>query len=64
MAWMRARECSPYPELFSQPDESKRAERTLELTIHKSRAKELKKIFELITSRTLQTWIENKPTLG
>jgi hypothetical protein len=40
---MRARECSPYPELFSQPDESKRAERTLELIIHKSRAKELKK---------------------
>jgi hypothetical protein len=30
-AWMRARECSPYPELFSQPDESKRAENMLEL---------------------------------
>jgi hypothetical protein len=25
--------CSPYPELFSQPDESKRAEKMLELTI-------------------------------
>jgi hypothetical protein len=30
---MRAREGSPYPELFSQPDESKRAEKMLELTI-------------------------------
>jgi hypothetical protein len=35
MAWMRTRGCSPYPELFSQPDESKRAEKTLELVIHK-----------------------------
>jgi hypothetical protein len=25
--------CSPYPELFSQPDESKRAEKMLELAI-------------------------------
>jgi hypothetical protein len=25
--------CSPYPELFSQPDESKRVEKMLELTI-------------------------------
>jgi hypothetical protein len=33
MAWMRAKECSPYPELFSQLDESKRAEKTLELAI-------------------------------
>jgi hypothetical protein len=33
MAWMRARECLPYPELFSQPDESKRAEKMLELAI-------------------------------
>jgi hypothetical protein len=30
---MRARECSPYPELFSQPDESKRVEKMLELTL-------------------------------
>jgi hypothetical protein len=29
--------------LFSQPDESKRDEKTLELTIRKSRAKELKR---------------------
>jgi hypothetical protein len=35
--------CSPYPGLISQPDESKRAEKTLELAIHKSRAKELKR---------------------
>jgi hypothetical protein len=36
--------CSPYPELFSQPDESKRAKKTL----------------ELILSRTIQTWMEIK----
>jgi hypothetical protein len=30
---MRARECLPYPELFSEPDESKRAEKMLELAI-------------------------------
>jgi hypothetical protein len=33
IAWMRARRCSPYPELFSQPDESKRAKKMLELAI-------------------------------
>jgi hypothetical protein len=33
MAWMRARGSSPYPELFSQLDESKRAEKMLELAI-------------------------------
>jgi hypothetical protein len=31
--------CSPYPGLFSQPDESKRAEKTLELAIHKKEQK-------------------------
>jgi hypothetical protein len=31
--------CLPYPELFSQSDESKRAEKMLELAIHKTRAK-------------------------
>jgi hypothetical protein len=45
---MRARECSPYPELFSQPDESKRAKKMLELVIHKSRAKELKRYLSLL----------------
>jgi hypothetical protein len=35
--------CLTYPELFSQPDESKRAKKTLELAIHKSRAKEQKR---------------------
>jgi hypothetical protein len=34
---------SPYPRLISQSDESKRAKKTLELAIHKSRAKELKR---------------------
>jgi hypothetical protein len=33
MAWMRARGSSPYLELFSQPDERKRAEKMLELAI-------------------------------
>jgi hypothetical protein len=31
--------CSPYPGLFSQSDESKRAEKTLELAIHKKEQK-------------------------
>jgi hypothetical protein len=30
---MRARGCSPYPELFSQPDESKRAEKIFKLAL-------------------------------
>jgi hypothetical protein len=34
---------STYPGLFSQLDESKRAEKMLEPAIHKSRAKELKR---------------------
>jgi DNA polymerase elongation subunit (family B) len=63
MTWMRAKRCSPYLELFLQLDDSKRAEKTLQLVIHKLRSKELK-IFELATSRTLQTWIETKSTLG
>jgi hypothetical protein len=33
MAWMRARGSLPYPELFPQSDESKRAEKMLELAI-------------------------------
>jgi hypothetical protein len=33
MAWTRARGSSPYPELFSQPDKSKRAEKILELDL-------------------------------
>jgi hypothetical protein len=47
---MRARECLPYPELFSQPDKSKRAKKMLELAIHKSRAKELKRYLSSLTS--------------
>jgi hypothetical protein len=35
--------CSPDPELFSQLDESKRAEKMLEPLIYKSREKELKR---------------------
>jgi hypothetical protein len=45
--------CSPYPELFSQPDESKRDEKTLELAIHKIKSKRVANILELVSSRTL-----------
>jgi hypothetical protein len=38
-----SQKCSPDPELFSQPDESKRAKKMLEPAIYKSRAKELKR---------------------
>jgi hypothetical protein len=38
-----SQKCSPYPGLISQLDECKRAEKTLELIIHKLRAKELKR---------------------
>jgi hypothetical protein len=48
---MRVRECSPYPELFSQLDESTRAKKTLELAIHKSRAKELKRYLSSLSSK-------------
>jgi hypothetical protein len=34
--------CSPSPELFSQPDENKTAEKMLEPAIYKPKAKELK----------------------
>jgi hypothetical protein len=34
--------CSPYPRLFSQQDENKRAEKTLELAIHKKEQKSCK----------------------
>jgi hypothetical protein len=33
MDWMRARRSSPYPKLFPQLDESKRAEKMLKLAI-------------------------------
>jgi hypothetical protein len=39
----------PYPGLISQSDESKRAEKTLELAIHKSRARD-EKMLELTLS--------------
>jgi hypothetical protein len=35
--------CSLDPELFSQPNESKRAKKMLEFAIYKSRGKEMKK---------------------
>jgi hypothetical protein len=48
---------SPYPELISQPDESKRAEKTLELAIHKSRAKELKRCLSSPCPKSVQAWM-------
>jgi hypothetical protein len=54
-----SRRCSPYPRLFSQLDESKRAEKTLELAIHK-KSKRVANTLELVLSRTIQTWMEIK----
>jgi hypothetical protein len=51
---------SPYPGLISQPDESKRAEKTLELVIHKSRVKELKRCLKLTLSQVLLGLDESK----
>jgi hypothetical protein len=48
--------CSPYPELFSQPDARKRAKKTLELVIHKSRAKELKRCLSSPCPKPFQAW--------
>jgi hypothetical protein len=51
--------CSAYPRLFSQPDESKRAKKTLELAIQK-KSKRVENTLELVLSRTIQTWMEIK----
>jgi hypothetical protein len=56
--------CSPYPKLFTQPNESKRAEKTLDLTIHKIKSKRVMNILELILSRTVQTRLETKSKLS
>jgi hypothetical protein len=56
--------CSSYPELFSQSDESKRAEKTLELAIHKIKNKRVANILELNSSRALHTWMETKSKLS
>jgi hypothetical protein len=47
----------PYPELFSQPDESKRAEKMLELVIHKSKAKERKRCLSSPCPKSFQAWM-------
>jgi hypothetical protein len=47
-----------------QPDESKRAEKTLELAIHKNKGKRVANILELVLSRTIQTWMETKSKLS
>jgi hypothetical protein len=46
--------------LFSQPDENKRAEKTLELVIQKIKSKRVTNILELVSLRTLQKWMETK----
>jgi hypothetical protein len=59
MAWMSRRR-STYPELFSQPNESKRAEKTLELAIHRDKSKIVVNTHELVLSRTIRTRVEIK----
>jgi hypothetical protein len=56
----KSQRCSTYPSLFSQPDESKRAEKALELAIHRNKSKRVANTLELILSRTIQTWMEIK----
>jgi hypothetical protein len=46
--------------LFSQPDESKRAEKTLELTTHRNKSKIVANTLELVLSRTIQTRMKIK----
>jgi hypothetical protein len=45
--------CSTYPSLFSQPDESKRPEKMLELTTHRNKNKIVANTLELVLSRTI-----------
>jgi hypothetical protein len=47
----------PYPGLFSQLDESKRAKKTFELPIHKSKVKEIKRCLSSPCSKSFQTWM-------
>jgi hypothetical protein len=49
--------CSHYTGFPSQPDESKRAEKTLKLVIHKSRAKELKRCLSSPCPKSFQAWM-------
>jgi hypothetical protein len=49
-----------YPGLFSQPDESKRAEKMLELAIHRDKSKIVANTLELVLSRTIRTRVEIK----
>jgi hypothetical protein len=49
--------CSPDPELFSQPYESKRAKKMLEPAIYKSRAKELKRCLSSPCPKSFQAWM-------
>jgi hypothetical protein len=51
---------STYPGLFSQLDESKRAEKTLELAIHRDKSKTVANTLELVLSRTIRTRMEIK----
>jgi hypothetical protein len=60
MAWMRARGARPILGCFSQPDESKRAKKMLELAIHKNKSERVANTLELVLSRTIQTWMEIK----
>jgi hypothetical protein len=57
---MRARGARPILVCFHKSDESKRAEKTLELSIHRNKSKIVASILELVLSRTVQTWMEIK----
>jgi hypothetical protein len=60
MAWMRARGARPIPVCFRKSDESKRAEKMLELVIHRNKSKIVASTLELVLSRTLLTWMKTK----
>jgi hypothetical protein len=57
---MRAKGARPIPVCFHKLDESKRAEKMLELAIHRNQSKIVANTLELILSRTIQTWMEIK----
>jgi hypothetical protein len=57
---MRARGARPISVCFCKSDESKRAEKTLELAVHKNKSKIVANTLELVLSRSILTWMEIK----
>jgi hypothetical protein len=60
MTWMRARGARPILVCFYKSDKSKRAEKMLELAIHRNKSKIVANTLELVLSRTILTWMEIK----